>query len=191
MPDRAKITSLDALENFRSRLIVYLEKAARAVDEIDDEVTSTRLWLQSDRRVFWEAQVRQRTTTLDLRQQELFSAQISSLQTDALVERMAVQKAKRALEEATAKLTLVKQHNREYDNRVGPLAKEVEKVRSVLNNDMRKAVASLTQVIKTLSAYAETKPPATVSAPPAPADSAPSVVQNQPDQSPAAAGGKS
>jgi len=158
MPERARITSIEALESFRNSLLVYLEKAARAVDEIDDEVVSTRLWLQSDRRVYWEAQVRQRTTTLDQKQQELFSARISSLQTDSIVEQKAVQKAKHALEEATAKLALVKQHNRQYDNRVAPMAKEVEKVRGFLVHDMRQAVAWLNQAIKTLGAYADIRP---------------------------------
>jgi len=157
MPESARITSVEALESFRSSLIIYLEKAIRAAADINHEVVSTHLWLQSDRRVHWEAQVRRLTTELNLRQQELFSARIGNLQNNTLMEQKAVQKAALALDAATAKLALVKQYCRQYENRVAPMAKEIEKVRGFLANDMRQAVAVLTQIIHTLNAYAEIK----------------------------------
>ena len=67
---------------------------------------------------------------------------------------MAVQRAKRALDEAEAKLRNVKQWNRVFDNRVDPLVKQMEKLHTVLANDMVKAVAYLTQAIDTLDKYA-------------------------------------
>lgn len=158
MPDRAKITSLEALEEFRGSLIVYLERAARAVNEIEDEVASTRLWLEHDRRTHWTEQLRRRTADVDRRQQELFSARMSTVQADTRVEQMALQKARHALAEAEAKVAVIRKYSRDYDNRVGPLAKEVDRVRGVLTNDMRQAVALLTQTIKTLAEYAELKP---------------------------------
>lgn len=174
MPDRAKITSLEALEEFRSTLIVYLERASRAVGEIEDEVASTRRWLDHDRRTHWAEQLRRRTAELDRRQQELFSARMSTIQTDTRVEQMALQKARHAQAEAEAKMAVIKRYSREYDNRVAPLAKEVDRVRGVLSNDMRAAVAFLTQAIKTLGEYAELKPTgAAPTAPAAPAETPP------------------
>ena len=75
------------------------------------------------------------------------------------------------MEEAEAKLRTIKQWNREFDNRVEPLVKQTEKLHTVLANDMIKAVAYLTEAIKTLTAYSETAPPASVaSATPTAAD---------------------
>ena len=51
---QAKVTSLDALEAFRSSAIVFASKARRAVDQASDEVRRTRYWLEGDRRTFWE-----------------------------------------------------------------------------------------------------------------------------------------
>ena len=45
MPERAHVTSVDALELFRSQLIVYLSKARPALDEVSAEVVRTRVWL--------------------------------------------------------------------------------------------------------------------------------------------------
>ena len=47
-----------------------------------------------------------------------------------------------------------------FGNRVDPLVKQMEKLHTVLSNDMVRAVAFLTQAIQTLDAYAEIAPPA-------------------------------
>ena len=73
MPDRARVTSLEAIEAFRAKLIIYRDKAGRVLDEVSDEVTRTRVWLQSDRRTYWQSQVERRTRELQQRQQELLA----------------------------------------------------------------------------------------------------------------------
>jgi hypothetical protein len=161
VPERAKVSSIEALESFRTSLIIYLEKATGALDEISDDVLRTRLWLQNDRRAHWEREVRRRSRELEEKQQELFSARLSGLMEATQVQQMAVAKARRALGEAEAGLNLVKQWNRQYDSRVRPLARDVDKLRDVLVGHMGKAVAYLTQAIKTLDAYADLAPPET------------------------------
>jgi hypothetical protein len=155
MPERAKVTSLEALEAFRSRLIIYRDKAGRVLDEVAEEVLRTRVWLQSDRITFWEGQIRRKHKELEMRQQELFSAQISGMSDASFVQQQAVQKARRALNESEDKLRLVKSWNRQYDQRVEPLGKQVEKLRHNLSHDLAQGVAYLDQVIKTLAEYSE------------------------------------
>ena len=60
MPQSAHVTSVDALEAFRSSLIVYMSKARPTLEEISAEVMRTRLWLQTDQRTHWESQTRRR-----------------------------------------------------------------------------------------------------------------------------------
>jgi chromosome segregation ATPase len=158
MPERAKVTSIEALESFRTNLIIYLEKARGVLDEISDEVLRTRLWLQNDRRMHWEREVRRLTRKLEERQQELFSARLSNLREPTQAEQLAVHKAQRALTEAEDRLNLVKRWARQYDSRVEPLAKEVDKLRDVLVAHMGKAVIYLSQVTRTLGDYADLAP---------------------------------
>lgn len=155
MPERAKVTSLEAIEAFRSRLIVFREKAGRVLDEASEEVLRTRMWLENDRITFWEGQIRRKHKELEMRQQELFSAQISGMRDASFVQQQAVQKARHALRDAEDKLRLVKVWNRQYDQRVEPVAKQVEKFRHNISHDMAQAVAYLDQVIKTLAEYSE------------------------------------
>ena len=155
MPERARVTSLEAIETFRARLIIYRDKAGRVLDEVSDEVIRTRLWLENDRITHWQNEIRRRKRELEQRQQELFSAQLSGLREASYVQQQAVVKAKQALRDAEERLQAVKQWSRQYDQRVEPLARHVDKLRHTLGNDMGLAVAWLAEVLKTLAAYAE------------------------------------
>lgn len=184
MPEQARVTAIEALEAFRTRLVVYLDKAGRVLDEISDDVTRTRLWLETDRRLFWEKELRRRQRQLEQKQGELLSARLSELQAANPLLRAQVQEARRAVQEAQAKIALVKQWSRQYDNRVAPAAKEADKLREVLSHEMRKAVAWLDQATKTLDAYAGTRTASEASAriPPAAAEPSGAVAAPQPGE---------
>ena len=170
MPDRAHVTSVDALESFRANLIVYLSKARPTLEEVSSDVQRMRGWLEGEQRTFWEGEFRRRTRALQEAQAALFSAKMSRMREASAAEQMAVQRTKRALDEAEAKLRVIKQWNRVFDNRVDPLVKQMEKLQTVLAHDMVHAVAFLAQAIQTLDAYAEVAPPAAVPAPTPPGD---------------------
>ena len=159
MPDRAHVTSVDALEAFRASLIVYLTKARSTLEEVSADVQRLRGWLGGEQRTHWENEVRCRGEALKEAQQALFSAKLSTIREAGSVEQLMVQRAKRALEEADAKLRLVKQWDRVFDNQSGPLVKQMEKLHTVLTNDMVQAVAFLAQAVTTLHSYAEVAPP--------------------------------
>ena len=166
MPDRAKVSSLEAIESFRAKLIIYREKAGRVLDEVSDDVIRTRLWLENDRIAHWQNEIKRRTRELEQRRQELFSAQLSGLREASYVQQQAVVKAKQALREAEERLQVVKQWSRQFDQRVEPLARHVDKLRHTLGNDMGVAVAWLAELLKSLSAYAELSHAPAVSPPP-------------------------
>jgi chromosome segregation ATPase len=159
MAEKAHVTSVEALDAFRASLILYVSKARPTLEEASADVLRTRLWLQNDQRLHWENQVRRRAKALEQAQQELASARLSNLRDEKSAEQNAVRKARQALDEAEAKLKLLKQWNREFDNRVEPLVKQLEKLHTVLANDMVQAAAYLAQAVNTLSAYAEMSSP--------------------------------
>ena len=111
MPDRAHVRSVDALESFRANLIVYVSKARPALEEVSADVQRMRSWLESDRGTYWANEVRRRGRELQEAQQALFSAKLSTFREAGSVEQMMVHRAKRALDEADAKL---REFNREH-----------------------------------------------------------------------------
>lgn len=167
MAERAHVSSVEALESFRATLIIYLSKARPTLEEVSADILRTRLWLQNDQRMHLEGLVRRRTKELEQALQALSSARMADLRDHIATEQMAVQRGRRALEEVETKLKRVKLWNREFDSRVQPLAKQLEKLHTVLSHDMIQASAYLTQAVNTLSEYAGMAP-ATATTPAAP-----------------------
>jgi chromosome segregation ATPase len=165
MADKAHVTSTEALETFRANLVLYVSRARPTVEEVSSDVMRTRLWLQNDQRLHWESQLRRRTKELEQAQAALSGARLSDLRGDKTVEQNAVRRAKAALEEAEQKLKRLKQWNREFDTQVQPLVKQLEKLHTVLSNDMLLANAFLAKAISTLAAYAEMAAPSVATGP--------------------------
>jgi hypothetical protein len=158
MPDQAHVTSLEALEKFRATLLTYISKARPALEEVSGDILRTRMWLENDQRTHWEGQLRRRAKELEMAQSALSTARFSNLRDATTSEVMAVKKAKRGMEEGEAKVKSLKLWNRDYDNRVQPMSKEIDKMHSILANDMVQAAAYLARVIDTLAKYADVSP---------------------------------
>jgi hypothetical protein len=155
MPQRAQVTSVEAIESFRAHLIVYLTKARAALDEVDSEKQRTRSWLQNDQRGYWEREYQRRHRILEEAQQELFSAKIAHLRSETAAQVMAVERARRLVREAEEKRDLVKRWSREFDNLVDPLARQLDQLQTFLTTDLTKATAHLNGVLQALEAYAK------------------------------------
>jgi len=155
MADRAQVTSIEAIESFRSVLIVYLSKARPALEEIANEVLRARQWLQNDQRRLWEGEMKMRTKKLERARAELFSVSMSKFQEVSAAQQLLVHRAEEAFEEAQKKLAMLKKWDRELENRSEPLVKQVDQFQSFVTSEMPKAIAYLTQAIRSLEAYAE------------------------------------
>lgn len=172
MSQGAKVASSEAIESFRAALIVYVSKTRPLVEDASDEVSRTREWLQHDRRIHWENLVRRRTRQLEEAQQELFSVSLSHLGATRMSQLAAVQKAKNALQEAQEKLKLIQRWVREFDNRAGPIVKQLEQLLTVLAHDMPKGAAYLSQMVQKVDAYAGVVSPGASLSPPPSVDQA-------------------
>ena len=58
MPQKAHVTSVDALEAFRANLITYVSKARPTLEEVSADVMRAKQWLQTEQRTRLEAEVR-------------------------------------------------------------------------------------------------------------------------------------
>jgi chromosome segregation ATPase len=168
MAEQAKVTSIDALEEFRASIILFLTSAHQHLDAVGDDVRRMRGWIQNDQRTHWEGELRRRRQKLELAEQELFSAKLSALRDNLSAQENAVRKAKKAVEEAEEKLRNVKIWTRNFDHEADPLIKRLEGLRQLLDHDMPKAVSYLLQAQKTLEGYSESAPSAPTAKPPPP-----------------------
>jgi hypothetical protein len=158
MPERAQVKSVDAIELFRASLIVFMSKVRADVEEVSGEVQRTQAWLENDRRTYWENEYRRRKRALEEAQQLLFSAKISRIQTQTAAQVLAVERAKRAVQQAEDKREAVKRWAREFGNRAQPLVKQVDQLLTFVSTDLSKATARLGAIVRTLDAYASVGP---------------------------------
>jgi hypothetical protein len=157
MADRAQVTSVEAIESFRSALIIYLSKTRPALEEMSNEVLRARQWLQNDQRRLWENEMKVRTKKLERAKAELFSVSMSKMQTVSSAQQLLVHRAEAAFEEAQKKLAILKKWDRELENRSEPLVKQVDQFQSFVTAEMPRAIAYLNQVIRALEAYTEVR----------------------------------
>jgi len=155
MAERAQVTSVEAIEAFRSHLILFLSKARPSLEEVSSDVLRTRLWIQNDQRRYWENELRIRGKKLERAKGELFGARLSVLEEADAAKQMMVRRAQEAVHEAEGKLAALKKWDRELENRSEPYVKQVNQLHDYLTTDMSRAVAYLSEVIKSLEAYAE------------------------------------
>jgi hypothetical protein len=165
MAERAQVTSVEAIEAFRSQLILYLSKARPTLEEVSSDVLRTRMWLQNDQRRHWEKEFKIRSKKLERAQGELFGARISTLQDVDAAKQMAVRRAREAVEEAQSKLSALKKWDRELENRSEPYVKQVNQLHDFMTTSMSKAVVHLAEIIKSLEAYADVLRPGSSAAP--------------------------
>ncbi len=162
MPEHADVRSVEAIKQFRAHLANYVAKAGAALDEVHEEVVRTRLWLEGEQRAYWQGHVRRSAQALEEAERALFRARLPGLRESVQGEQLAVNRAKGALQRAEAKLARVRGWARAYDDRVLPVEKGLGTLRTTLDSDMPRALASLAQTIDNLEAYRSVAGPATV-----------------------------
>jgi sirohydrochlorin ferrochelatase len=158
MEPQAKVSSLDALDAFRSSLILYLERARHILDDVQHEVVRTRAWLEQDRQPHWKKQIRLRTHELAQAEQELLTARLSEQPEAVRDRRRTVDRAKAKLQEAEEGFDRARHWLQQYDRELDPHSKTTQSLRQLLDLDLVKAVALLSETSRVLADYAELAP---------------------------------
>ncbi|MFO1475474.1 MAG: hypothetical protein U1F98_02340 [Verrucomicrobiota bacterium] len=159
MAERAQVSAIQSIADFRAALVVYLAKARPTAEEVDTELVQLRSWLENTQRLHWQREIRRLGRELEQAASELLSAKMSKLQHASAAQEMNVQHLRRELRQAEEKLAATKRWSRELENRTQPLAKEVANLHSFLMVEMGDALRFLDQVLESLQAYADTAAP--------------------------------
>ncbi len=159
MERQANVAAIEALESFRAQLVQFMIDARSRVDETRDSVCRTRQWVEHDRRLHWEAQLRTRKKKLEAAELELFSARLAGLQNANSGKEELVRRARRGVEEAEEKLRKVKKWSRDFEETAEPMLRRLQRLRDLLDEDVPKGIAWLAQAQQILNEYAESFPP--------------------------------
>jgi len=161
MSDAARVTSVDALWEFRTALVEFAETIKLALGEAQSEVQRTAGWLDGDCAMHWRTQLRQRNARLSDAKSELMRAEIASREgrASAVLERKNVRKWTEAVEEAEAKLRAINRWRRDLEQEITKFRGQCQPLGRQMENDVPKAMARLQRYATALEKYAKMAPP--------------------------------
>lgn len=153
MSDKAHITHVEALDRFRSRLVLFVERATMVLDEVNEEVKRTRIWLQTEQKLKLQSELKRKNREMEMLQQELFTARLSPLRTTATGQQLRINRMRRELRELETTLRALVVWSRQFDSTVETEARKVEKLRQLLDHDMVRAIQHLSESSRLLREY--------------------------------------
>jgi len=176
MAEFARVTSLDALRQFKAALADFAEQAGLALSESQSDVQRTIGWLTNDRMAHWQRELKKRNEKLALAKSELFRKQLESndTRTSAVVERKNVAKAERLVEEAEEKIKNCKKWRTALERELMLFRAACAQVAAAVQADVPITIGRMDKMIASLEAYITLAAPTGSS----PTASAPIAIEN-------------
>lgn len=155
MSEFARVTSIDALRQFKAALADFAEQVGLALSEAQSDVQRTVSWMSNDRLMHWQRELKKRNEKLALAKSELFRKQLESndTRTSAVVERKNVAKAERLVEEAEQKLKNVKKWKSVLERELMLFRAQCAQVSAVAQSDVPITIGRMEKMIASLEAY--------------------------------------
>jgi hypothetical protein len=159
MASSARVTSVQAIADFKSALLNYCQEAKEVLASIDMEIRRMSDWVERDRLSYWQREIRNGQEELAQAKADLFRKQITRISgqhPDLLEEKDAVRLATYRLEEAEEKVQKcrrwgTRQLPRAVDEYQGP----GRQLGALVEGNPPTIVLVLDRVIRSLEAYLE------------------------------------
>lgn len=155
MSQFARITSLDALREFKAAIADFAEQASLSLSEAQSDAQRTIWWIQNDRYAHWQREKKKRTDKLAQAKADLFRAQLASsdTRTSAVVERKNLAKAQHLLDESEEKLRCIKKWQHMLEREFMLFKAGCGQVASAVAGDLPSAITRMDKMISSLEAY--------------------------------------
>lgn len=176
--NQARVTSTDAVKDFKEALVAFTEQARDALVAIQMESRRTLDRLLFELPNYWERRLKEGERDLAEAKSELFRVQLQRTsgerRVDDVEQKKAVERAKRQIEIAQEKLELVRQWGRTAQRAVEEYESRARRLADLVEGDPPPSVLFMNRVLDSLDAYLKVAPApgstarTTVAAPPAP-----------------------
>lgn len=155
MRKAARVTSIDALKDFRRVLAEFTTLATTALGEAHAYVRRTTSWVEHEQPSYWKNERRRRQARLAEARNELYRAQVEAAdaQVSASLQRRAVERTQAAVDEAETKLRNTKRWSRLLDRETILYKGECQKLARTLDAEMPQAMARLDKMVESLERY--------------------------------------
>lgn len=162
MSTQATVRSVDAIKDFRTALALYAEDSLAALGAVDLEIRRTVMWLQHDRRNYWQEQLKRRREQVSAAQAEVFRRKLAKTSdyTPAYTEQKeALRKAEARLRDAELRISLVKKWEPALQNAILEYKGSVRRIKDMASGEVPRGLVVLEKIIDALEAYLRVAPP--------------------------------
>jgi hypothetical protein len=155
MAQAARVTSVEALVDFKTRLVKFGTEAANALANIQVQIRRTHEWLE-DQLEYWKWQLRERQELVVRAKGELLQRQYSSGSVrgaGCTDQKIALEEALDRVHEAETKIQNCKHWRQLLPRELMECEGPARQLAGLLESDFRRAVALLEQKIQALDEY--------------------------------------
>lgn len=162
----ARVVSIELIAELRARLLAYREEAVSILDNADSEVERAHRWVSQDQAAYWQSELRRREDAVVQARSDLARAEAQKQmgKPSTLDERRALDRAKRAVEEARDKRQMVARWARTLDKEVQIYRGQTQPLRTHLEGPIERALTLLARLSQSLDEYVALSAPAQQSA---------------------------
>lgn len=164
----ARVTSIEAVRDFRAALIVFCDEAKEALTSVDMETRRLIDWVQREQVAYWQAQIRRCQEDVAQAKADLFRKKLPGIggkEPDCIEEKKALRLAQMRLEEAEDKLEKCKQWARLLPRAVDEYKGPSQRLAGMVEGDCPPPVAQLNGVLGSLDRYTDLRTPTAARAP--------------------------
>ena len=162
MSSQASVQSVDALKELRVALALFGDDVLAALGGVEMEAKRTAQWLQHDRRMYWQDQIKRRREAVAQAQAEVFRRKLQKTadNTPAMSEQKELlRRAEASLHEAELRAALVKKWEPALQQAILEYHGSIRRIKNLASGDVPRAVFALERMIDALEAYLRVAPP--------------------------------
>jgi hypothetical protein len=170
MSTQASVQSIDALKDFRVALALFAEDTLAALGAVDMEVRRTVMWVQHDRRTYWQEQIKRRREQVAMAKAEVFRRKLAKTpdHTPAYTEQKELlRQAEARLRDAETRAALIRKWEPALQQAVLEYHGTTRRIKDLASGDIPRALVKLERMIDALEAYLRVAVPSGASGQPA------------------------
>lgn len=157
----ARVTSVEAIRDFRGSYLVYCDEAKQSLETADAESRRMKDWISAQAQ-YWKKEIRACEERLNQAKSALFRKELQKTAAgrppDVIEEKKAVARAKEAIEHAQKKLANCKRWEVEYDRAVQEYEGPARLLAGEVDGEPPRAVSHLDRILDSLDAYLHLAP---------------------------------
>src|SRR5262245_55356780 len=162
MAETARVTSLDAVKEFRETLVIFCENVRAGLCANEMESRHILDWLLSQQPAYWSRQLRDRQEEMAQAQADLHQIKMRRAQgarVDDIEQKKALERAKERVEEAEEKIELVRRWGRIAQQAIDEYQTRARRLADLVEGNPPGSVVFLDRVVASLESYLHLAPP--------------------------------